>query len=156
MAQGVGFAVPINTARDSVEELITTGEVVHGFIGVEMFTYGIDEIAALTGLSIDELESRYGFPSNGALVSEVTGGGPADEAGISGGGGGEEVEGIPGVPVEGDVITAVEGEKITASGDVIEVVNARDPGDDISMTVVTPNEGQRQVELTVDQRPEDT
>ena len=156
VSQGVGFAVPINTARDSVEELITTGEVVHGFIGVEMFTYGIDEIAALTGLSLDELQSRYGLPANGALVSEVTGGGPAEEAGISGGGDGEEVEGIPGVPVEGDVITAVEGERITASDDVIEVVNARDPGDNISMTVVTPNEGEREVELTVASRPEDT
>ena len=156
VAQGVGFAVPINTARDSVEELITTGEVVHGFIGVKMFTYGVDEIAALTGLSLDELQSRYGLPATGALVSEVTSGGPADEAGISGGGDGEEVEGIPGVPVDGDVITAVEGERITASDDVIEVVNARDPGDDISMTVVTPNEGERQVELTVASRPEDT
>jgi S1-C subfamily serine protease len=156
VAQGVGFAVPINTARDSVEELITTGKVVHGFIGVKMSTYGIDEIAALSGLSIDELQSRYGLPANGALVSEVTSGGPADEAGISGGGEGEEVEGVPGVPVEGDVITAVEGERITASDDVIEVVNARDPGDSISMTVVTPNEGEREVELTVDQRPEGT
>lgn len=155
VAQGVGFAVPINTAKDSVEELITTGEVVHGFIGVQMFQYGIDEIAALTGLSLDELKSRYGLPANGALVSDVTGGGPAEDAGISGGET-EEVEGIPDVPVEGDVITAVEGEKIAASDEVIEVVNASDPGDKISLTVVTPNEGEREVELTVASRPEDT
>ncbi len=156
VAQGVGFAVPINTVKDTVEELITTGEVVHGFIGVKMFQYGIDEIVALTGLSLEELNGRYGLPANGALVSDVTGGGPADDAGISGGGDGEEVEGVPGVPVEGDVITAVEGEKIGASDDVIEVVNASDPGDDISLTVVTPNEGEREVELTVASRPEDT
>ncbi len=155
VAQGVGFAVPINTAKDSVEELITTGEVVHGFIGVQMFQYGIDEIAALSGLSLDELKSRYGLPANGALVSDVTGGGPAEDAGI-GGGETEEVEGIPDVPVEGDVITAVEGEKIAASDEVIEVVNASDPGDKISLTVVTPNEGEREVELTVASRPEDT
>ena len=155
VAQGVGFAVPINTVKDAVEELITTGEVEHGFIGVQMFQYGIDDIAALTGLSLEELEDRYGLPPNGALVSDVTGGGPADDAGISGGDG-QQVEDIPGVPVEGDVITAVEGEKVASSDDVIEVVNASDPGDRISLTVVTPNEGQREVELTVASRPEDT
>ncbi|QIN83792.1 trypsin-like serine protease [Rubrobacter tropicus] len=155
VAQGVGFAVPINTAKDAVEELITTGEVVHGFIGVQMFQYGIDEIAAVTGLSLEELNDRYGLPPNGALVSGVTSGGPAEDAGISGGGR-EEIEGVPDVPVEGDVITAVEGEKVVASDDVIEAVNASDPGDSISLTVVTPNEGEREVELTVDTRPEDT
>lgn len=155
VAQGVGFAVPINTARDSVEELITTGEVIHGFIGVEMFQFGIDEIAAITGLSLEDLNDRYGLPANGAIVSDVTSGGPAEDAGISGGER-EEVEGVPEVPVEGDVITAVEGEKVAASDDVIEAVNASDPGDRISMTVVTPNENEREVELTVDTRPEDT
>ena len=155
VAQGVGFAVPINTVKEAVEELITTGEVVHGFIGVQMFQYGIDEIAALTGLSLEELNDRYGLPANGALVSDVTSGGPAEDAGISGGER-EEVEGVPDVPVEGDVITAVEGRKVAASDDVIEAVNASDPGDRISLTVVTPNEGEREVELTVDTRPEDT
>jgi S1-C subfamily serine protease len=154
VAQGVGFAVPINTVKDVVEELITTGEVEHGFIGVQMFQYGIDEIAALTGLSLEELKDRYGLPPNGALVSDVTSGGPADRAGLSGGGE-EKVEDVPRVPVEGDVITAVEGERVAASDDVIEVVNASDPGDRISLTVVTPNEGQREVELTVASRPED-
>jgi putative serine protease PepD len=154
VAQGVGFAVPINTVKDAVEELITTGEVEHGFIGVQMFQYGIDEIAALTGLSLEELKDRYGLPPNGALVSDVTSGGPADRAGLSGGGE-EKVEDVPRVPVEGDVITAVEGERVAASDDVIEVVNASDPGDRISLTVVTPNEGQREVELTVASRPED-
>jgi S1-C subfamily serine protease len=154
VVQGVGFAVPINTVKDAVEELITTGEVEHGFIGVQMFQYGIDEIAALTGLSLEELKDRYGLPPNGALVSDVTSGGPADRAGLSGGGE-EKVEDVPRVPVEGDVITAVEGERVAASDDVIEVVNASDPGDRISLTVVTPNEGQREVELTVASRPED-
>ena len=68
MAQGVGFAVPIDTVRGVVEELITTGEVVHGFIGVQMFEFGIDEISAYTGLSTDELSERYGLPANGAIV----------------------------------------------------------------------------------------
>ena len=154
VAQGVGFAVPIDTVRGVVEELITTGEVVHGFIGVQMFQFGIDEISAYTGLSTEELSDRYGLPANGALVNSVTPGGPAEEAGISGGGS-EDIEAVPGVPVGGDVITAVDGEKVTASDDVIAAVNATDPGDRLTLTVVSPNEDPREVEVTIASRPED-
>ncbi len=154
IAQGVGFAVPIDTVRSVVEELITTGEVVHGFIGVKMFQFGIDEISAYTGLSPEELSDRYGLPANGALVKEVTPGGPAEKAGISGGGS-EDIEAIPDVPVEGDVITAVDGEKVTASDEVIEAVNATDPGDRLTLTVVSPDGDPREVEVTIASRPDD-
>jgi putative serine protease PepD len=155
VAQGVGFAVPIDTVREVVEELITTGEVEHGFIGIKMFSYGIDEISAYTGLSPQELSDRYGLPANGALVTSVTPGGPAEKAGISGGGT-EDIGSVPGVPVDGDVITAVDGEKVTASEDVIEAVNATDPGDRLNLTVVSPDEGPREVAVTIAPRPEDT
>jgi S1-C subfamily serine protease len=135
-----------------VEELITTGEVVHGFIGVRMFELGVDEISAYTGLSAEELSDRYGLPANGAIVKEVTPGGPAEKAGISGGGT-EDIEVIPGVPVEGDVITAVDGEKVEASNDVIEAVNATDPGDKLTLTVVSPDGDPREVEVTIASRP---
>lgn len=153
VAQGVGFAVPINTVKGVIEELITTGEVQHGFIGVQMFQFGIDELSAYTGLSTDELSERYGLPANGAMVSGVTPGGPAAEAGISGGGT-RDIEAVPGVPVEGDVITAVHGEKVAASDDVIRAVNATDPGDRLTMTVVSPDEPPREVVVTVGARPE--
>ncbi len=154
IAQGVGFAVPIDTVRGVVEELITTGEVVHGFIGVQMFEFGVEEISVYTGLSPEELSERYGLPANGALVKEVTPGGPAEKAGISGGGL-EDIEAVPGVPVEGDVITAVDGEKVASSNDVIEAVNATDPGDRLTLTVVSPDEDPREVEVTIASRPED-
>ena len=153
VAQGVGFAVPIDTVRGVVEELITTGEVVHGFIGVRMFELGVDEISAYTGLSTEELSDRYGLPANGAIVSEVTPGGPAEKAGISGGNT-EDIEVVPGVPVEGDVITAVDGEKVEASNDVIEAVNATDPGDKLTLTVVSPDGDPREVEVTIASRPD--
>ena len=154
VAQGVGFAVPIDTVRGVVEELITTGEVVHGFIGVKMFELGVDEISAYTGLTPEELSDRYGLPANGAIVREVTPGGPAEDAGISGGAT-EDIEAVPGVPVEGDVITAVDGEKVTASDDVIKAVNATDPGERLTLTVVSPNGDPREVEVTIAPRPED-
>jgi S1-C subfamily serine protease len=150
--EGMGFAVPINTVKDVVEELITTGEVVHGYIGVRMFQAGIDEVAAYTGLSKEQLSDRYGLPGNGAIVSEVTPGGPAAAAGIKGGEE-EEIEGIS-VPV-GDVVTGVGGEPVTSPDDVIEVVNSSKPGDELALTVVTPGEEPRRIEVTVAVRPDD-
>jgi S1-C subfamily serine protease len=149
--EGVGFAVPINTVKGVLRQLIADGKVVHGYIGVSMFQFGIDELSAYTGLSKDELKERYGFPGNGAIVSEVTPGGPAEKAGIRGGKN-EQIEGIT-VPI-GDVITKIEGDPVSSSDDVIEVVNSVKPGDKLGMSVVTPGEKERHVEVTVGTRPE--
>jgi S1-C subfamily serine protease len=151
--EGVGFAVPIDTVKGVVEQLITTGEVVHGYIGVRMFAVGIDELAAYTGLSKDELADEYGLPSNGAIVSEVTTGGPAAKAGVEGGEE-EEIEGVT-VPI-GDVITEVEGDPVSSPDDVIEVVNASEPGEELALTVITPGEEARQIGVTVGVRPEES
>ncbi|MBA2714640.1 MAG: trypsin-like peptidase domain-containing protein [Rubrobacteraceae bacterium] len=149
--EGVGFAVPINTVKGVVTQLITKGKVVHGYIGVSMFQLGIDELSAYAGLSEDELDEEYGLPGNGAIVSEVTPGGPAEKAGIKGG----EEQDIEGIPVTlGDVITELEDDPVTSSDDVIEVVNSVNPGDKLGMTVVTPGEKERHVEVTVGTRPE--
>jgi S1-C subfamily serine protease len=151
--EGVGFAVPIDTVKGVVEQLISSGEAVHGYIGVRMFAVGIDELAAYTGLSKEELAEEHGLPSNGAIVSEVTTGGPAAKAGVAGG----EVEEIEGVSVPiGDVITEVNGEPVSSPDDVIEVVNSAEPGDELALTVVSPGEEARRVGVTVGVRPEDT
>ncbi|MDP9411363.1 MAG: trypsin-like peptidase domain-containing protein, partial [Actinomycetota bacterium] len=151
--EGVGFAVPINTVKDVVKQLIAEGKVVHGYIGVGMFPEGVDALAAYTGLSERELREEYGLPANGAIVSDVTPGGPAERAGIRSG---EEQE-IEGVSVpKGDVITEIEGEPVSSADDVIEVVNSRKPGDRLTLTVVTPGEEARTVEVTVGTRPEGT
>ena len=151
--EGVGFAIPIDTVKGVVEQLLTTGEVVHGYIGVRMFAVGIDELVAYTGLSKDELADEYGLPGNGAIVSEVTAGGPAAKAGVEGGEE-KEIEGIS-VPV-GDVITEVEGDPVSSPDDVIEIVNSSEPGDELTLTVVSPDEEARRVGVTVGVRPEDT
>jgi S1-C subfamily serine protease len=150
--EGVGFAVPINTVKSVVEQIITTGEVVHGYIGVHMFPARIDELAAYTGLSKAQLADEYGLPGSGAIVSEVTPGGPAEEAGIRGGEE-EEIEGVS-VPT-GDVVTEVGGGSISSPDDVIEVVNSSEPGDELTLTVATPGEEPRRVEVTVGVRPHD-
>ena len=152
VAQGVGFAVPVNTVKSVVEQLITNGEVVHGFIGVRMFEIGVGDLPAYTALSESDLRDDYGLPKSGAIVSEVSPGGPADEAGIKGGET-QDVEGID-VPM-GDVITEVEGEPVDSADDVIEVVNARKPGDRVNLTVVSPDEEPRSVQVTLESQPDD-
>jgi S1-C subfamily serine protease len=150
--EGVGFAVPINTVKSVIRQLITEGKVVHGYIGVSMYQLGIDELSAYAGLSERALDERYGLPANGAIVSEVTPDGPAEKAGIRGG---DEkvIEGIA-VPM-GDVITEIEGDPVSSSEDVIKVVNSAKPGERLLMTVVTPGEKERRVEVTVGTRPEE-
>jgi S1-C subfamily serine protease len=150
-SEGVGFAVPINTVKSVITQLITEGEVVHGYIGVTMYQWGIDELSAYAGLSESTLDERYGLPGNGAIVSEVIPDSPAEKAGIRGGDR-KQIEGIP-VPI-GDVITGIEGDPVSSSEDVIEVVNSVKPGERLLMTVVTPGEKERRVEVTVGTRPE--
>jgi S1-C subfamily serine protease len=150
-SEGVGFAVPINTVKSVIRQLITEGKVVHGYIGISMYQFGIDELSAYTGLSQRALDERYGLPGNGAIVSEVTPDGPAEKAGIRGGDE-KEIEGIL-VPM-GDVITEIEGDPVSSSEDVIEVVNSVKPGERLLMTVVTPGEKERRVKVTVGTRPE--
>jgi S1-C subfamily serine protease len=149
----VGFAVPIDTVKGVVEQLVTTGEVVHGYIGVRMFPAGMDEVAAYTGLSREQLADEYGLPGNGTIVSEATPDGPADKAGIEGG----EEQKIKGVSVPvGDVITGIGGKPVASPDDVTEVVNSSKPGDELALTVVSPGEEPRRVEVTVGVRPEGT
>jgi S1-C subfamily serine protease len=150
--EGVSFAIPINTVKSVAEQLITTGKVVHGYIGVRMFSIGIDQLAAYTGLSKGRLSEEYGLPGNGAIVSEVTPNGPAAKAGIKGGKE-EDIEGIS-VPT-GDVITGIGDKPISSPDDVIEVVNSSKPGDELTLTVVTPGKEPRRLKVTVGVRPDD-
>src|SRR5919202_3492725 len=71
VAQGVNFAVPINTVKSVVVQLIETGRAEHGYMGVRMFPAGVEELAAYSGLSARELSEQYGLPENGAIISQV-------------------------------------------------------------------------------------
>lgn len=153
VAQGVNFAVPINTVKSAVEQLIETGRVEHGYMGVRMFPAGVEELAAYSGLSARELSEQYGLPENGAIISQVVEGGPGDEAGLEGSSSTQEIVGLT-VPL-GDVITEVEGERVTTSDDVSKVVSSAQPGEGLNLTVVTPGGEPREVEVTLGDQPED-
>jgi S1-C subfamily serine protease len=120
---GVGFAVPIDTARDVANQILDTGEVEHAFLGIS----GADltpEIADALNLDIEE----------GALVQRVVPDGPADQAGIEAGDQQVAVDGQQ-IVAGGDVITAVDGEPVTSMEDVIATVNTKQAGDEVTLQV---------------------
>ena len=138
---GIGFAVPINTARDVADQLLESGEVEHAFLGIT----GADvtpEIADVLNLSEGE----------GALVQEVVPDGPADDAGIEGGSAEVTIAGQP-LTAGGDLITEVDGEPVGGMDDVIAAVNAKQPGDEVELTLSRKGD-ERTVSVELADRPE--
>jgi S1-C subfamily serine protease len=143
--QGVGFAVPINTVENVVEQLIKMGKVEHGHIGVRMFPVGVEGLVVYSDRSAEELSREYGLPQRGAVVSRATEGGTAEEAGIRGG---ERVEEIAGLSVPlGDMVIQVEDDPVSTPDDLIKAVDSLKPSYGLNLTVVAP--GERACEMTV-------
>jgi S1-C subfamily serine protease len=138
---GIGFAVPINTAREVVAQLKEHGEVKHAYLGISGGSITPDLAEALK-LPVDR----------GALVDEVVEGGPADEAGVRGGDTSATIEGAS-FRVGGDIITKVDGEPVEGMEEVIDAVNAASPGDELRLTVRRGRETET-VAVTLGVRPE--
>jgi Do/DeqQ family serine protease len=116
---GLGFAIPINNAKSTIQDLITKGRASYGWLGINMGT-----------LSPEEADNLYGDEIQGAFVSGVYQGSPAQQAGI----------------LSGDTITAVNGEDITDSTQLLLVVGNLEPGTMADFTVLR---GHRQLHLQV-------
>jgi S1-C subfamily serine protease len=137
---GIGFAVPINTAREVAQQLIADGEVEHAFLGIS----GVDitpEIADALNLEVE----------SGALVDSVVSDSPADQAGIEAGNAQATIDGQA-LSAGGDVIVATDGEPIESMTDVIGAVDAKEPGDELELTVVRDGE-EEDVTVELAERP---
>ena len=139
---GIGFAIPINTVRSVVQQLLQGGAVQHAYLGIS----GTDltpEIAKALNLPVD----------SGALVQSVTPGGPADKAGIKGGDPNTTVNASgERVHAGGDVITAIDGQTVNSMTDVIDDINAKQPGDSVELSIVSGSQ-KRTVTVTLSNRP---
>ncbi len=120
---GIGFAVPINTAKEVAAQLIEDGTVEHAFLGIEMTTI-TPELAENVRLPVDE----------GVLVAAVRPGSPAEKAGLRGGDTQIVVNGQTFV-LGGDVITSADGEQIADGGQLREIVLSKQPGDTIELEI---------------------
>jgi S1-C subfamily serine protease len=118
---GIGFAIPINTAKEVIHELETKGSVEHAYLGIS------------GGTITPELAKTFNLPvKEGVLIQTVEKGGPSDKAGLEGGSTPVTVEGGE-VIVGGDIVTEAEGKKITNMEQIIELVNQKKPGDEVTL-----------------------
>jgi S1-C subfamily serine protease len=124
-AEGVGFAVPINSAKRSMGQLIQSGKVRYAWLGVS------------TQSVTPKLAAHFHFSRDrGAAVQEVVEGGPADDAGLRGGTSDEEFRGIQFRP-GGDLIVAIEGQAVGSAEDVVRVITEQlVPGQTIHLAIL--------------------
>jgi putative serine protease PepD len=119
----IGFAIPINTAKRISHDLMTEGRVRQAFLGAQTLVVG-GWLAEALDLPAQE----------GLLIEEVTRGGPAAEAGLHGGNQ-EAMAGMRRIVIGGDLIVAIDGQKIANQNDMNLVLNRKRPGDTVSVTV---------------------
>jgi 2-alkenal reductase len=140
--EGVGFAIPIETAKRSIEQLRANGKVTYAYLGVQSVPV-YPQLAERLGLKI----------LDGAEIDSVAPGGPADKAGLRGAKTHITFQGQAGIPVGGDVIVAVGGRPLIRPDDLSDEVATRSPGDTLNLQIVRG--GKRQtVPVKLGTRPE--
>jgi S1-C subfamily serine protease len=122
-AAGIGFAIPINTAKLIANDLITEGKVRRAYLGVSTL-----ELTAWLSEALD-------LPvQEGLLVEQATRGGPAAAAGLHGGD--RKVQsGMRSLTIGGDVIIGIDGQKVANQFDMNVLLNRKRPGDMVTVTV---------------------
>jgi len=140
---GVGFAVPINTVKRIVPQLIETGRAAYPYLG----------ITADNSFTMPELALALNLPvKRGVLISQVTEDGPADKAGLHGGNRRAEVRGV-GVVAGGDIIIAIDGVPLESFDQMIGyLILNTEVGQTVKLTVLRGNET-LEVDLTLGERP---
>jgi len=140
-AEGVGFAVPINAARRSMQELVATGKVEYGYVGItsEDLTPGIAR--------------RYGYPVRyGAVITSVRPGSPGARAGLRGGAEQRDFNGSA-FTFGGDVVVSIGGSPVRSASDVVRAVTERlRPGQTVPVTIVRGG-ARKTVPVTLANRP---
>jgi S1-C subfamily serine protease len=120
---GIGFAIPINSAKLIANDLMSGGKVHRAYLGVQTI--------AVAGWLAEALDLPV---QDGLLVEKSTPGSPAAAAGIHGG---DRVvqAGMRRIMIGGDVIVGVDGQKIASKFDMDVVLNRKRPGDTVSVTI---------------------
>ena len=122
-AAGIGFAIPINTAKLIANDLITEGKVRRAYLGVQT--------SPVAGWLAEALDLPV---QDGLLVEETTKGSPAAAAGIRGGDRAAQA-GMRKIMIGGDVIVGVDGQKVGNQFDINVVLNRKRPGDTVTVTL---------------------
>ncbi len=137
---GIGFAIPVNTAKKVVPELISKGYVTYPFIGATVQSL-IPEMAKDLKLKIER----------GAMISEVVKGGPADKAGLKGGNQRVQVGNMI-VLVGGDIVVKVDQQEVKTNDELIRYLREKKPGDTVLLKVYRKGDSV-DVKVTLGERP---
>ncbi|MBA2794890.1 MAG: trypsin-like peptidase domain-containing protein [Thermoleophilaceae bacterium] len=135
---GIGFAIPIDTAKDLLPQLRKGEDIQRGFLGVSAATVDV-KLAEELKLPADE----------GALIAEVRDGSPADDAGLRAG----DAPSADGPPRGGDLIVSIGGEAITSSDDLVTAVEQKGPGDEVEVEYFRGKE-KKSVTVKLGERPD--
>ncbi|MEW6376065.1 MAG: trypsin-like peptidase domain-containing protein [Thermodesulfobacteriota bacterium] len=137
---GIGFAIPVNTAKRVVPELIGKGYVTYPWIGATIQTL-IPEMAKFLKLKVER----------GAMILEVEKGGPADKAGLKGGNQRVQVGNMI-VLVGGDIVVKANQHDMKSSDELIRYIREKKPGDTILLKVLR-KDSFVDVKVTLGERP---
>jgi S1-C subfamily serine protease len=137
---GIGFAVPVNTAKDLLPRLREGQEIERAYLGVSMATVN------------EDLANEADLPADsGALVDRVQEGTPAEDAGLRG----SEIDELSGdIARAGDLIVGVNGEPVESADDVVAAVAGMQPGDTAELEIYRGND-KRTVRVELGERPEE-
>ena len=131
-SSGIGFAIPINTAKAALSDLSRYGKVKRPSLGIVSFAIGPD------------LASQIGLPvESGILVQKVVPGGAAERAGLRGGDQQAYVGNVP-IILGGDLIVAIDGHEVTDPQEINSVMEKHQAGDTVSVTFYR---GRKQITL---------
>jgi putative serine protease PepD len=137
---GIGFAIPVNTAKRVFPELIAKGYVTYPWIGATLMSL-FPDVAKYLKLPVER----------GALIAEVVNGGPADKAGLKGGNQRVQVGNMI-VVVGGDIVVKADQHEIKTNDELIHYIREKKPGDTILLKVFQKG-GFNEVKLTLGERP---
>ena len=137
---GIGFAIPVNTAKRVIPELISKGYVTYPYIGATIQSL-IPEMAKFLKLKIER----------GAMISEVVKGGPAEKAGLKGGNQRVQVGNMI-VLVGGDIVVKADQKEVKTNDELIHYIREKKPGDMILLKVFR-KDNFIDVKVTLGERP---
>ena len=137
---GVGFAIPIDSVKRSLDQLRSKGHVDYAYLGVS------------TSALYPQLAKRLGLPvDHGAIIAQVVAGGPADKAGLREGHGSIRFQGAS-VPQGADVVTAVDGKPVRLDDDLGRLITPYAPGHVVKLSILRDGKP-RTVSVKLGQRP---
>ena len=125
---GIGFAIPVSTAKSVLDAIVKNGEVVRGWIGIES-----------QDITPEMVESFGLSKRSGAMIAGVVRGGPAERAGIQ----------------PGDILVAVAGKKVADTSEMLKLVAQLEPGASVPMTIVRQGR-ETAIAVKVGRRPRQT